>query len=185
MWCIIRLWCAETRRGVGDEHCSADKGGGDVRRADSPPFPLCAPPDPSDHSWKYNHVKYSLGLNCILNVNILNDWRHHFKIWWSLNCYYNDWNSYRLTVTGLWAGDDGWCGQGGRRMRDLRNVDREEERVKRVLHPSPVLQHVVCDSHYAPWGAVVRPQRPAYRLLQYYVAIVECLWSKFSLNSYS
>lgn len=58
MWCMMRLWCAETRRGVGDEHCSADSGGGDVPRAPprdprphDPRDPRPHDPDPlSDHS---------------------------------------------------------------------------------------------------------------------------------------
>lgn len=47
MWWMMRLWCADTRRGVGDEHCSADSGGGDVRAA-AGGEPSAR--DPSDHS---------------------------------------------------------------------------------------------------------------------------------------
>lgn len=43
MWCIMRDWWADTLRGVGDEHCKADSGGGDVRAGPDGP-------EPSDHS---------------------------------------------------------------------------------------------------------------------------------------
>lgn len=50
MWWMMRFWCADTRRGVGDEHCSADSGGGDVR----------APPALSDHSCNRESINHSL-----------------------------------------------------------------------------------------------------------------------------
>lgn len=55
-------WCAETRRGVGDEHCSADSGGGDVR-AGGEPGPRASL---SDHSWgSTGHVTpcYTIGVS--------------------------------------------------------------------------------------------------------------------------
>lgn len=50
MWWMMRFWCADTRRGVGDEHCSADSGGGDVR----------APPALSDHSCNRKSINQSI-----------------------------------------------------------------------------------------------------------------------------
>lgn len=54
MWWMMSDWCADTRRGVGDEHCSADSGGGDVRAP--PPRAPHAPP--SDHSCR--HVQFKV-----------------------------------------------------------------------------------------------------------------------------
>lgn len=45
IWWMMRLWWAETRRGVGEEHCRADSGGGEAARA------AAAWEPPSDHSW--------------------------------------------------------------------------------------------------------------------------------------
>lgn len=52
MWCMMRLWWAETRRGVGEEHCSAESGGGEVVRGGGGGGGVgsAAGGEPSDHS---------------------------------------------------------------------------------------------------------------------------------------